>query len=143
MLLHCPLQLVLFLKPVLRIQLQQRLDPVIGFRRMAANHAGAAVLGLGELYWIGPPAERHLFADMLLLGTGMGAVTCGAGPPLLPVDMQEMHVVLAVTEIGQLGGGFFSGNILVVAAKTEVILGRAVGVIEIHREFPSKKLGIG
>ena len=78
---------------------------------------------------------------MLGLGAGMGAVTRGAGPALLPVHMQEVQVELAIAEVGQLCCLFLPGNILVMAAETEIILGRAVCVIKIHRKRPSKKFG--
>ncbi len=110
---------------------------------MAADNASAAVLGLGEVNGVRPAAERHFLADMLALGTGMGAVAGGTGSPLLPIDMEEVEVILAITEVGQFRCLLLPGNILVMAAETEVILGRAVGIIKIHRERPPKELGKG
>lgn len=70
---------------------------------------------------------------MFALIAGVGIVTGCTGPALGVIDMKKMEVVGTVAKIGQGFSSFGPGNILVVAAKTEIVGILIIRTIEISR----------
>lgn len=117
-------------------RLAHSFNPVIILRCMTTYHAATTSLVSSELNGIRPTAKRHLIADVFSLSAGMRVMTCNTTPPFFPVHMKKMKVIVCVAKVGQFGGGFLGGNILVVAAKAEVIFFRFVFSIKFFRKIP-------
>ena len=101
---------------------------------MATNNTGSARRPFGEVDRVGPISEGDFKSDVFALVASVRAMAGNAGASLFHVDVKVVQVVLAVPEIGQGGGVFLLGDILVVASKTEIVLAWLVFAVEIARE---------
>ena len=97
---------------------------------MTADHARTTVDGFGKTNRITPSPKRNLVSDMLGLITGMGIVTGCTGPALYVIYMKKVEIVTAVPKVGQGFSSLASGNITIVAAKTEVVSVLIIRAIE-------------
>jgi len=52
-----------------------------------------------------------------------------------------VQVVFTVAEIGQGGGKFLFGDVLIVAAEAEIVLAGSIGTVEIAREVTDQQVG--
>ena len=65
---------------------------------MASGSTAAAVVVLLEINREVPVSERHIILDPLGLGPSVNLVAGPASPPFLPVNVDEMQVLLAVSK---------------------------------------------
>lgn len=105
---------------------------------MAAHHARSAGFGLGHGNGVRPGAEWNLLADMLCLAAGMGIVASNTVSALLHIDMKKVQIVFTIPEIGESAGEFILGYLLVMAAKTQVIILRTVILVKLLGIIPHK-----
>ena len=74
-----------------------------------------------------PGSKGNAITDVFRIISGMGIMTCPAGPALyLLVDMQVMKIFFAVAKTGKSGGKFLLGDGLLVTHKTELVKARLV-----------------
>ena len=76
---------------------------------------------------------------MFCLVAGMGVMASNTSTAFLSVHMEKMQIVFPVPEVGQGAGEFVLGNLLVVATETEIIIVRAVVVVEFLGKIPHKQ----
>ena len=102
---------------------------------MATHHTGCTILSLSDRNGVRPGAKGDFGTNMLRLDTGVGIMAGHTVAALLHIYMEIMQVVFAIPEICQGLGELLLGYILVVAAKTKLIVFRPILCIKLFREI--------
>jgi hypothetical protein len=118
-----------------RLFVNHRLAPVVAEGLMASRRALSACFRFIESYWKLPGRKRHAVTNVFWVVRGMSVVTRPACASLYHfVDMDEMQVLVSVSEICQRCGPFVIGNAFLMAHETELIVVLVIGGVEELRE---------
>ena len=106
---------------------------------MTTRRTAASVVGLLIFYRELPISERHGCRDLFWVCTCVNDMTRAAGPSMrCLVDVDEMHIAIAVTELRSAGGVLFRRQRRIVTAETKIVIGCEKGSIETLRILLSR-----
>lgn len=109
---------------------------IIGILFVTAGKTAAAVNALLKADRQPPGIEGNRIPDMSRIIGGVGIMTCPAGAPFdRLIDMNEMQILIAITEGGQRGGFLIAGERFFMTHETELVIVRVIPGIELRGEI--------